>query len=49
MRTLTILILSFILSKGMYAQEKLLDILPVKDNKITYTSVLQADSISRDE
>lgn len=48
MRTFTFLILAIVFSTGLNAQEKLFDVFPVKDNRITYTSVVQSDRISQD-
>jgi len=49
MRILVILILPFILIKGLSAQEKLKNILPVKDGKVTYTNIVKVDSVSKSE
>jgi len=48
-KCLGILLFILLLSEGINAQEKLRNILPLKDNKVTYISVVQADSISKDE
>lgn len=45
-----LLFLALILSEISYAQEdKLLDILPIKDGKVNYTSVVSVDSASKDQ
>ena len=49
MRITTVLILSFIFLTGIYAQDKLRNVLPLKNGKVTYTNVIQTDSLSKDE
>lgn len=49
MKALVILILSFVLSNGIFGQEKYLDTFPLKDGKVTYSAVIQTDSIAKDE
>jgi len=48
-KCLIVFFLFFELIHGISAQEKLLNILPLKDDKVTYISVVKADSISRAE
>ena len=49
MRTLTILILAFILPNTLNAQDEISDYLPFKDGKIIYSEVVQIDSTSKVE
>jgi hypothetical protein len=49
MKTLFMLFFSLVLFIETNAQEKLSDALPVKDNKVIYTNIVQADSISKNE
>ncbi len=44
-----ILIFAFGFSQSIIAQEKLKDILPLKDGKVTYIGVIQVDGISKEE
>lgn len=47
MRPTTTLLFTLVLSAYSAAQEKLLDILPLVDGKVTYSEVVQADSLSQ--
>jgi len=49
MKIIGILFFFCVLSSGSYAQKMWLDILPLKDNKICYTGVVQVDSVLADE
>lgn len=49
MKKAFLVLLSTLILNGMYAQDKLLGILPLKDGKVTYTNVIQVDSFSKDE
>jgi len=49
MKAIVILILSFVLSNGIFGQDKYLDTFPLKDGKVTYSAVIQTDGIAKDE
>lgn len=49
MRTLFILIFSFILSNGINGQETYLDVFPQQNGKVTYSAVIQTEGFSKDE
>ena len=49
MKTLAILILSFVLSNGILGQEKYLDTFPLKNGKVTYSEIVQTEGIAKGE
>lgn len=49
MRTLAILFFFIVLTNGINGQEKILDIFPQKNGKVTYSAVIQTEGISSDE
>jgi len=49
MRTFLTLIFTLILLIPINAQEKLKDLLPLMNDKVTYTNIIKVDSVSKDE
>lgn len=49
MKTFILTFVSIILVAAAYSQDRLLDILPLVEGHVTYTGVVQVDSVPRDE
>lgn len=49
MKNIFILIVSLFISQEIFAQEKLLGILPLKEGKVTYSDVLPVQGVSKDQ
>jgi hypothetical protein len=49
MKKIFILILALFITQEIFAQDKLLGILPLKEGKVTYSDVIQFQGVSKDE
>jgi hypothetical protein len=49
MKKIFILIFALFISQEIFAQDKLLGILPLKEGKVTYSDVIQLQGVSKDE
>jgi hypothetical protein len=48
-RIVCLAVISYLALSDLFAQEKLFDVLPLKEGKVTYSNVIYVDSVSQEE